>query len=96
MGVSAVVAVGAAATLYTSKESRDAAKKADKKQEQIAEQELKREKATEKAAAAREKKLNAAKSQGTAASARIAAERSYIRKGRRGRMASIKGGTMLG
>lgn len=96
MAVSTVVAVSAGISHETNRKARSAQKRADKKAEREAAAEKKRQTTIEAAEKKKEERLAAAKSKGTEATRRIAAERSYLRRGRRGRTSTIKGGSMLG
>ena len=91
MAVSATVAGVAAVSYVSARKDRKAAEKAADEEQKLADAALKADEKKLKIAAKKEKALNkASPSYGTDAQSRIAAERAYLRKGRRGRMASIK------
>ena len=96
MGVSTVVAFGAATSYETNRQAGAAQKRSDRKAEAAAKAAKKKQAMLDAAEKKKEERLAAAKSQGTAASRRIAAERSYLRRGRRGRTSTIKSGGTLG
>ncbi|TFH48931.1 MAG: hypothetical protein E4H01_05320 [Lysobacterales bacterium] len=96
MAVSAVVAVSAAVSYESSRKAASAQKRAADDQEKAAAQEVARQKAADATQAKKDKVLNAVTSSGNIAANRIAAERSYLRRGRTGRIGTIKGTTALG
>ena len=96
MAVSAVVAVASGVSYEQNRKAKSEAKRTAKKAADAAEAERKRQEAAKAKQEKQEAALEAAKSSGTTAEMRIAAERSYLRRGRRGRMGTIKGNTALG